>query len=86
MDKRYRKKIGVLLDRIDGKFYLVYDYNAFELNEVGARIFDLCDGKNLIMDIVDKLANFYKVDKDGVQSDVTEYLNQLLRAEVIEEC
>ncbi|SFO30715.1 Coenzyme PQQ synthesis protein D (PqqD) [Pseudobutyrivibrio sp. UC1225] len=47
MEKKYLKKnTGVLLDRIEGKYYVVYDYNTYEMNEIGARILDLCNGKN----------------------------------------
>lgn len=80
---KYKKNIGVLLDRYEGKFYAVYDYQVFELNEVGARVLELCNGKNEMSDISRKISDHYKVDESMVKEDVGQYIKMLLTNELV---
>ncbi len=82
-DCRYKKQIGLLLDKIDGKYYAVADYHVFELNEVGARILDLCNGENDIPSISKKLARFYNQDAKTMTDDVSAYISELLSNNLI---
>lgn len=34
----YKKNMDITLEKLEGKFYIAYDYNAYEVNEVVARI------------------------------------------------
>ena len=75
---RYKKQMGLLLDKVDGKYYAITDFMAFELNEVGARILDLCNGENDLRSIAKKLANYYGQDIETVSDHVSSYIEVLL--------
>lgn len=34
----YKNNMNITLEKLEGKFYIAYDYNVYEVNEVGARI------------------------------------------------
>ncbi|MFN2472196.1 MAG: pyrroloquinoline quinone biosynthesis peptide chaperone PqqD [Gaiellaceae bacterium] len=59
----------VLLDPDSGKYFL--------LNEVGARVWALCDGKRSVTDIVAVLASEYDASEDTLARDVQELLDEL---------
>lgn len=81
-----KKRMGVMLERLDGKFYVVSDYAVFELNEVGARVLELCNGENDVEAIVRKLNSHYsQIEPEELRTDVFEYINVLLENELIKE-
>lgn len=82
----YKKEIGVLLDRVDGKFYVVFKYTVFEVNEVGARIIDLCNSKNNISDITEKLSKHFQMEYKDVYSDVISYIDSLKENKILIRC
>jgi hypothetical protein len=59
----------MLLD-LDGGTY-------FALNEVGARVWELCDGVQSIADITSVLAAEYEAPEDVITRDVLELLDAL---------
>lgn len=59
---------------------LLYPEGAVLLNETGAAILELMDGTRTIADIVGLLGQRYGAD---VTADVTEYLSDLARRELI---
>ena len=44
----YSKSLKAYLAKVDGKFIITDTIDVYEVNEVGARIFDLCNGKNTV--------------------------------------
>lgn len=83
--KKYKKKIDLIVTNIEGKIYLGYEYDIYEINEISARILALCNGKNTINDIVDKISNKYCMDKNIVEEDVKKFLHDLIDNALIEE-
>jgi coenzyme PQQ biosynthesis protein PqqD len=59
---------------------LLYPEGAVLLNETGAAILELMDGTRTVADIVEMLGKRYGAD---VTADVTEYLSDLARRELI---
>ena len=49
------------------------------LNETGAFIFKLCDGKHTKTDIINSMANTFKVDRNTVEQDVDIFLKELTK-------
>lgn len=82
-NSRYKKQMGLLLDKVDGKYYAITDFMAFELNEVGARILDLCNGENDLSAIAKKLAYHYGQDIETVSNHVSTYIEMLLSNNLI---
>ena len=59
---------------------LLYPEGVVLLNDTGAAILDLCDGRRSIADIAEVLKERYQVDVEG---DVIEYLSGLVDRELV---
>lgn len=79
----YAKQNGVLLEKEDGKFYIVFNYSVYEVNEIGARILDLCSGSRTVSDIAMKLSDKFNVNYDNVLKDVEAYVDMLKEKSII---
>jgi coenzyme PQQ synthesis protein D (PqqD) len=74
-----RRRERVLVERIEEETVLL-DLDSglyFALNEVGARVWELCDGDRSLDDIVAVVTSEYDVDTKTARADVTELLEQL---------
>ena len=74
-----RRRERVLVERIEEETVLL-DLDSglyFALNEVGARVWELCDGERSLDEIVAVVTNEYDVEPDTARADVTELLEQL---------
>jgi len=60
--------------------------SLYSLNEVGARVYELIDGKRAVRDIVAAIVEEFEVDSRQAESDVTQFVEQLLSINGIEEC
>jgi pyrroloquinoline quinone biosynthesis protein D len=67
-------------DPVRQQSVLLYPEGAILLNETGAAILELCDGRRSIAEIATILNERYHCD---VVADVTEYLSQLAAKEFI---
>lgn len=79
----YSKSLKAYLAKVDGKFIITDTIDVYEVNEVGARIFDLCNGKNTLEDIAIVLAKKYGVNEEIVLEDVKNYVSILLNKNFI---
>jgi hypothetical protein len=61
----------VLFRLDDGQYYA--------LDDVGIRIWDLCDGTRRVPDIVEVIRREYDAPADQIQADVRELLDDLVR-------
>jgi hypothetical protein len=59
----------VLLDPQSGQYYT--------LDEVGSRVWELCDGSRKVAEIVDIIGQEYDAPADVIQADVIELLRDL---------
>lgn len=55
----------------------------YTLNEVGARVYELIDGKRPVRDIVSVVLDEFEVSAEQAESDVREFIAQLLEIESI---
>ena len=67
-------------DSVRQQHVLLYPEGAVLLNQTGAAILELCDGRRSVVDIANVLEERYHCD---VLADVTEYLSGLLDKELI---
>ena len=77
---RLGRMTRVQFDPVRQQRVLLYPEGAVLLNDTGAAILELCDGKNTVGQIVSILAERYQAD---VRSDVTEYLELMAQRELI---
>lgn len=55
----------------------------YTLNEVGARVYELIDGKRPVGHIVDAIVTEFQVSRETAENDVSEFISQLLEIESI---
>ena len=65
----------VLLNLKDGQYYA--------LNEVGGRVWELCDGSRTLNDIVTSLCSEYDAPRETLEADVVEILEELTGADLV---
>ncbi len=65
----------VLLDPSSGEYY--------SLEEVGARIWELCDGANNVGAIIALLAQEYDAPAVTIRNDVQQFLAELIDADLV---
>lgn len=57
----------------------------YTLNEVGARVYQLVDGKKTVGEICDAVVEEFEVGTDRARADVNEFLEKLIEIGSIEE-
>jgi hypothetical protein len=55
----------------------------FQLDDVGSIVWDLCDGKNTMKDIVEYLNNEYKLLPSEAETSLNAYFNQLAKRKLL---
>jgi len=80
---KFKKAMGATLSKCEGSFVIVYRNEVFHINEIGARIFDLCNGKFDVDDIIGKLCKVFEMKDDEKKNEIEAYLNQLLSLELV---
>ncbi len=63
--------------RVVGFLFFVPENRPIVLDEVGTRVWELCDGENTVSQIVNALAKEYKLGRREVEASLTEYLKTL---------
>lgn len=84
LDKIYKKSEFIVSRKIADEYILVPirknvgDLESiYTLNEVGARIWELMDGKTKIGDIKERLVEEHDVTPEEAEKDILEYMQQL---------
>jgi len=82
-----RRKQQVIAQKASNDFLLfnMDDGNYYSLNEVGCRIWELCDGTHSVQQIIDTLAQEYDEARDVLAGDVVEFLEKFLSDKLIVE-
>jgi len=80
----YRKSKLFNLAKIDGIFYISTGLKSYEVNEIGARIFDLCNGENREDDIIEKIAIRFSKTNNEIREDVQQFIAQMFELKIIE--
>ena len=84
LEKCYQKDPNMVSRKIADEFILVPirqnvgDLESiYTLNETGARIWELIDGKNKVKEIKEKLIKEFEVTPEEAEKDIIEHLMQL---------
>jgi coenzyme PQQ biosynthesis protein PqqD len=59
------------------------DGNYYSLNEIGSRIWELCDGNHSVSQLVGTLAAEYNAPNEDLENDVAELLETLQSGKLI---
>jgi len=82
----YKKEMGTSLARTNDEFYIVKYNDVYQINETSARIFELCNGKTSVDEIISKLFAFYELSSNEFaefEVDITTFLNELVNLGLI---
>lgn len=63
--------------------FLVKGGDAYQVNAVGARIWSLCDGEHTMDDVSSAVAASFGVSLEQARTDVTEYVEELIRMQLL---
>lgn len=75
----------ILKQRGEDKYILLNLENSkyYSFDEVGNRIWNLCDGENTISTIITKLSQEYDVPLEELERDTNEFLENLTKEKII---
>lgn len=81
-----KKNIGTSLLKLDGKFYIrTRNREIYEVNEIGARFYDLINGNNKVEDICKKLLAMYDIEETILLNDLDNFSKILFETGILEE-
>src|SRR5579862_8152061 len=82
-----QRKGQVICQKASNEYLLfnMQDGNYYSLNEVGQRIWELCDGTHTVAQVVDALATEFDAPRDLLANDVVELLEHLQNEKLIVE-
>jgi coenzyme PQQ biosynthesis protein PqqD len=82
---RPRRQEGVLMQEAQGQTVLLRlgDGGYYALDEVGAIIWDLCDGSHTVGDIAAQLCGQFDAPEATITADVLEFVADLNREELL---
>ncbi|MBD3292564.1 MAG: PqqD family peptide modification chaperone [Armatimonadia bacterium] len=66
-----------MFGRLMGFLFFVPESRPITLDEVGTRVWNLCDGEHTVQEIVAELSEDYKLQRREVEVSLTEYLRTL---------
>ena len=84
---RVQQGAEVLKQEVEGGVVLLNPSNGeyYSLDEVGGRIWDLCDGTRTVTEVVALLHQEYEVPLDVLQADTLELLQALADEQLVAE-
>lgn len=82
---RPRRCDGILAQEAQGRTVLLRleDGGYYALDEVGALVWELCDGQRSLDDIVDALCTEFDAPAEMVRADVLEFIGDLRRERLL---
>jgi hypothetical protein len=85
LDTRPQRNQDVLARRGESEMILLDVQSGcyYTLDDVGARIWDLCDGSASVSDIVAAVCGEYEAAPETVETDVLELLGELSRERLV---
>lgn len=82
---RFKRKLDVIVSKLEDEYVVMNAYSVFHTNEIGARVIDLCTGEYDIIEIASKLAKKFGVDLEIVKADVLSFAEELKNLNLIDQ-
>jgi pyrroloquinoline quinone biosynthesis protein D len=79
-----KRAFDVRFQSVRGRHLLVQRNQAFELDPVGVRIWELCDGTHTLQEMAGTIASEYDISSEQAQEDLVEFLQDLQNKGLIE--
>ena len=87
-EKMLVKNAFVRKGKIGNQVFLINGRQCFELNEIGVFIWEAFDSPISIEDVIDRVANEFEIsteERNSVEKDIRNYINNLLEFELVYE-
>ncbi len=87
LSERPRRQDGVITQEVKGQTVLLRmdDGGYYAIDDVGASIWELCDGERRLADIIATLAEEFDAPAATIQADVLEFVQDLRRERLLVE-
>lgn len=89
-ERRYEKSPSMVFRKVAEEFILVPIRNnagdlgsIYTLNPVGARIWELIDGRKRVREITEALVEEFEVEEEEAEADAAQFLQQLEQIEAV---
>jgi len=86
----FKKKAGLIVEKKNDSYLLMRDSDGVRegvcLENTAVDLFELCDGENTVLDIINAIMEEYEVDYQMCLQDVKECLNIFLSEGIIVKC
>lgn len=86
----FRKCEGLIMEEVEGAYLLMNEADdqgkGVYISNTAIDIFNLCNGKNTLNDIIASIMDDYEVDMETCCMDIENCLESLIIASIIEEC
>jgi Coenzyme PQQ synthesis protein D (PqqD) len=82
------RRVGHVIAREGDHELLLLDVESgcyYTLNEIGSRVWELCDGASTVSEIVAVLGDEYDAPLEAIEVDVSELLEDLRRERLLEQ-
>ncbi len=85
MNKIPQKKEGFIWREMDGETFILSETGKkiITMNKLASFIWQQCDGKQDLGQILDKILDRFEVDKIRAKNDLTELINEMLSQQMI---
>jgi hypothetical protein len=85
LEERVRRVDGVITQQVEGQTILlrVDDGGYYAIDEVGAAIWELCDGARRLGDVITALAAEFDAPPETIGADVMEFVQDLRRERLL---
>jgi hypothetical protein len=85
LDERLRRQDGVLAQEAQGRTVLLRlsDGGYYALDEVGAMIWERCDGRRAVGEILAELCAEFDAPEDVIRADMLEFIGELRREQLL---
>jgi hypothetical protein len=85
LDERLRRQEGILAQESHGQTVLLRlaDGAYYAIDEVGAMIWNRCDGEHTVSDLITELSAEFDAGPDVIRADVLEFVSELRRERLL---
>jgi coenzyme PQQ biosynthesis protein PqqD len=85
IEERVRRLDGVITQQVEGQTILlrVEDGGYYAIDEVGATIWELCDGERSLGEVISTLAAEFDAPAATISADVLEFVQDLRRERLL---
>jgi hypothetical protein len=85
LGERLRRRDGILAQEANGQTVLLRlnDGGYYALDEVGARVWELCDGSRAVSDVIAALCSEFDAPESTIRADVLEFIGDLRREQLL---